>query len=299
MTVSNLNTSVVHRGDGVTTSFPYTFRIPDPSYAVVQLQNYATGVITATLTSGQYSITGATPYNTGGNVVYNPGTPLSADYNIIIRRVLPLTQTLDLNNQGGFFPETLEFQLDRIEMQIQQLNEQIARSPKLGVNTAVPTDVIPAANKVLGFDSGGVFGAYSNVDFAEEYGTWTPELRFGGASTGITYTRQQGIYLAQGRRVSGVFEMLLSSKGSATGVSSIAGLPYPGISWGTGPQYQSAGVIAAYDGMASLGYPPAMINVLSELYLYIYSATTTGNMQDTNFTNTSRLRGYFSYIKAA
>ena len=302
MTVSNLNTSVVHRGDGVTTSFPYTFRIPDPSYVVVQLQNYATGVITATLTSGQYSITGATPYNTGGNVVYNPGTPLSADYNIIIRRVLPLTQTLALNNQGGFFPETLEFQLDRIEMQIQQLNEQIARSPKLGVNTAVPTDVIPAANKVLGFDSGGVFGAYSNVDFAEEYGTWTPALQFGGAAVGMTTSDASGIYVKHGRIVFVKGHISLTAKGSSTGNATIAGLPYSAITFGSLPTTQPCGVCPTYNfltGITSYTNAPLGLRVSgASLFVYAYNATESSQLQSGNFTDTSRLWFDASYIVA-
>lgn len=131
-----------------------------------------------------------------------------------------------------------------------------------------------------------------------EFGTWTPYLRFGGSTAGIAYTRQQGIWTKSGRNVRVVGEILLSSKGTATGVASIAGLPFDGISWGAGPQYQAAGGVAAYDGMTGLGYPPALINVLGELYLYIYSATTTGNMQSGNFTNTSRLRFEAAYIAA-
>ena len=56
--------------------------------------------------------------------------------------------------------------------------------------------------------------------------------------------------------------------------------------------------MASYDGMTGLGYPPALLNVLGELYLYIYSATTTGNMQSGNFTNTSRLRFEAAYVAA-
>ena len=131
-----------------------------------------------------------------------------------------------------------------------------------------------------------------------EFGTWTPYLRFGGSTAGIAYTRQQGIWTKSGRNVRVVGEILLSSKGTATGVASIAGLPFDGISWGAGPQYQAAGGVAAYDGMTGLGYPPALLNVLGELYLYIYSATTTGNMQSGNFTNTSRLRFEAAYVAA-
>lgn len=51
--------------------------------------------------------------------------------------------------------------------------------------------------------------------------TWTPSLKFGGATTGITYTKQVGQYSQVGNTI--VFSMfiVLSSKGSATGNASI------------------------------------------------------------------------------
>jgi len=56
---------------------------------------------------------------------------------------------------------------------------------------------------------------------------WTPVLTFGGASVGITYTTQQGVYLRIGDLVFVEMEILLSSKGSSTGDAIITGLPLP------------------------------------------------------------------------
>lgn len=55
--------------------------------------------------------------------------------------------------------------------------------------------------------------------------TWTPELRFGGATTGITYTTRVGRYTRFGNTVIAHCYVILSSKGSATGNVTIAGLP--------------------------------------------------------------------------
>ena len=54
--------------------------------------------------------------------------------------------------------------------------------------------------------------------------TWTPALRFGGATTGITGS-QVGRYTRIGNMVFAQGTIALSSKGSATGAASIAGLP--------------------------------------------------------------------------
>lgn len=57
-------------------------------------------------------------------------------------------------------------------------------------------------------------------------GTWTPRIEFGGATTGITYTTQTGQYRKIGSRVWIAAQIVLSSKGSATGNATIAGVPY-------------------------------------------------------------------------
>lgn len=59
-----------------------------------------------------------------------------------------------------------------------------------------------------------------------EEGTWTPALNFGGASTGITYNARQGYYIKIGRMVFVTVYFNLSSKGTATGNSTVTGLPF-------------------------------------------------------------------------
>jgi hypothetical protein len=59
-----------------------------------------------------------------------------------------------------------------------------------------------------------------------ETGTWTPELRFGGQNTGISYASRRGQYTRIANVVHWTFEISLSSKGSASGIATIAGLPF-------------------------------------------------------------------------
>jgi hypothetical protein len=59
-----------------------------------------------------------------------------------------------------------------------------------------------------------------------ETGSWTPDLRFGGNNSGITYSKRVGRYTRIGNVVYWAFEIQLSSKGSATGLGAIYGLPY-------------------------------------------------------------------------
>ncbi len=56
-------------------------------------------------------------------------------------------------------------------------------------------------------------------------GSWTPVLKFGGASVGITYTTQSGVYRQVGNAVLAACSITLSAKGSSTGAVTITGLP--------------------------------------------------------------------------
>jgi hypothetical protein len=69
-----------------------------------------------------------------------------------------------------------------------------------------------------------------------EEGAWTPELQFGGASVGITYSNQGGTYTKIGRQVTVNGFFSLTSKGSSTGDATITGLPF---TLGTGISYYS------------------------------------------------------------
>ena len=55
--------------------------------------------------------------------------------------------------------------------------------------------------------------------------SWTPVLQFGGASVGITYSTQKGLYTRIGNQVYVWIIIVLSSKGSSTGSAIITGHP--------------------------------------------------------------------------
>ncbi|WP_260454285.1 hypothetical protein [Enterobacter ludwigii] len=116
MTVSTVVDHNDYTGNGVTTSFPYTFRIfkkTDLTVSVVGLNENITVLILDT----DYTVTNAGGYN-GGNVVLT--TPLANGWQISIARELEPTQETDLRNQGKFFAEVHEDAFDKLTMLIQQ-----------------------------------------------------------------------------------------------------------------------------------------------------------------------------------
>ncbi|EOG7142520.1 hypothetical protein ACLIAG_000116 [Enterobacter hormaechei] len=116
MTVSTVVDHNDYTGNGVTTSFPYTFRIfkkTDLTVSVVDLDENITVLVLDT----DYTVTNAGGYN-GGSVVLT--TPLTNGWQISIARELEPTQETDLRNQGKFFAEVHEDAFDKLTMLIQQ-----------------------------------------------------------------------------------------------------------------------------------------------------------------------------------
>lgn len=117
MTVSTEVDHNEYTGNGVTTSFPYKFRVFEKSNLLVQVVDLNEN-ITELVLDTDYTVTGAGGY-TGGNVILS--TPLTNGYQISISRELPVTQETDLRNQGKFFAEVHEDAFDKLTMLIQQV----------------------------------------------------------------------------------------------------------------------------------------------------------------------------------
>ncbi len=116
MTVSTEVDHNDYTGNGVTTSFPYTFRIFKKSDLTVQVADLNENITVLTLDT-DYSVTGAGSYS-GGSVVLM--SPLASGWKISVSRNLPVTQETDLRNQGKFFAEVHEDAFDKLTMLIQQ-----------------------------------------------------------------------------------------------------------------------------------------------------------------------------------
>lgn len=117
MTVSTEVDHNEYTGNGVTTSFPYTFRVFNKSDLVVQVIDPDENITVLALDT-DYTVTGAGGY-TGGNVILT--TALENGFRISIARELPVTQETDLRNQGKFFAEVHEDAFDKLTMLLQQV----------------------------------------------------------------------------------------------------------------------------------------------------------------------------------
>ena len=138
MTVENPNVKNTYGGNGVTTVFPFTF--------LLNAEDMNNVVVTLTNEHGQENATTDFTLSLNDKVVRYPKSgaqPLPHGWKITIQRQIPYTQTLNLTSQGPFFAEDIEAQLDRQEMQIQQLAEIVERTVRVSISSDVaPADLI-------------------------------------------------------------------------------------------------------------------------------------------------------------
>jgi hypothetical protein len=134
MTLGAENNVEVLLTDGVTTEFPFSFRVDEKEHLIVYTRD-SSGTVVKTYAQNEFSVTGLG--DNVGTVIIDPA-PESGN-KLIILRVLPLTQEIDIINQGGFFLEVVEEQLDHIVMQIQQVNEKVDRAVVFDIGDDVYT----------------------------------------------------------------------------------------------------------------------------------------------------------------
>jgi len=168
MTVQSQTSRADYTGNGTTTAFTVPFYFLDNSHVQVIRTVIATGVATTLVLGTDYTLTGA-GVSSGGTVT-TTSAPTSAQKLSVLRNV-PLTQLIHYVENDPFPAASHEKALDQLTMEVQQVNETLARSIKLSsTNTMTSTEfTVPAAtraNKVLGFDSTG------ELSVTQELGTY-------------------------------------------------------------------------------------------------------------------------------
>jgi hypothetical protein len=122
-------------GTGAQTAWPFTFKVFAEADILVSVAD-AAGVITVQTLGADYSVALNSNQETspGGTVTYPiSGAALPVGSKLAIVGDLDYDQPLDLPSGGNFSPFSLENQLDRATMQIQQLKELSDRSAKMSV----------------------------------------------------------------------------------------------------------------------------------------------------------------------
>ena len=179
MTVSSTNTKQSYSGDGSTTVFTYNFKINSQAELTV-ISRSSLGTETVKTLNSDYTIidNGAS----GGSVTFS--TAPGSTETIVLIRDTALTQTTDYIANDPFPAETHESALDKLTLQMQEVQEEVDRSLKLSrTNTMSSTeftnDATDRALKVFAFDSSG------DLSIAQELGSFK-----GNWASGIAYKQR-------------------------------------------------------------------------------------------------------------
>lgn len=151
MTLASTTSKVQYNGNGSTTAFPFSFKFTAANEIEVILTSSA-GVDAIKAITTHYTL--SSPGDSGTVTMIT--APASGEV-LTIRRIMPLTQTTDLNAGGGFSAATIEAALDKLAMIGQQLLEKIRRAPKFrdGSTSSEPTLPEPSASAVIAWNAAG------------------------------------------------------------------------------------------------------------------------------------------------
>lgn len=143
-------------GNGVTTSFPFTFR----THSSEDIKAYvisSSGVLTTLTKDLDYSV--SLNMDGTGSVSYPiSGSALASGAFLRVVREVSHDQGVDLTVGGAYSPQSVEDALDDLVFQIQQVSEQLGRTIKAPQGEdaiAELPDVSSRAGKYYGFDANG------------------------------------------------------------------------------------------------------------------------------------------------
>lgn len=167
-------------------SFAFAFKVFAQADVAVYRTVTSTGVVTTLALNTDYTVSLSADQDTnpGGTVTLN--TALAAGQTLLIVSAVANTQSTDITNQSGFYPDVINDALDRATVQVQQVQGQANRgirypATEISLNAELPK-ASDRANQYLAFNSNG------EVDI----GGAVPDQRYYGAKTADPATRNDG-----------------------------------------------------------------------------------------------------------
>ena len=166
--------SSVFAGNGSATAFAISFKTFSQSDLTVTLTSAAGVEAVKTLTTHYTVSLNANQDNSPGGTV-TMGTPPASGEKLVIANEPAYTQSSDIVNGGGFFPNVIEDMVDRNTILSRRAQEQTSRSIQIpisdstGTTVELPTETLRASKAVV-FDSSGNVGV-STDNYVDQVAT--------------------------------------------------------------------------------------------------------------------------------
>ena len=140
-------------GNGVTTAFPFSFKVFAASDVAVTRAD-TQGAETALVLNSDFTVAlnpdqDAAP---GGTVTL--AAQLATGHRLTVTSAVPNLQPTDITNNGGFYPRVIEDALDRHVAQIQQIDEKVDRALKVAITSPLGDQALPSpvAGMLIGWN---------------------------------------------------------------------------------------------------------------------------------------------------
>jgi hypothetical protein len=185
-------------GNGLTTIFPFTFKVFQASDLLVVRTDLSGIETTLTLTTDYTVALNANQDSNPGGTITAISAPASG-FLLTMTSNVPELQPVVLTNMGGFYPRVINDALDRLTIFTQQISEKLGRALTLplsapsGVSTQLP---FPAANKIIAWNQNA--NGLQSLDPSElatvvAFGTAKADIFSGtGSQTAFTLTASPG-----------------------------------------------------------------------------------------------------------
>lgn len=129
-------------GNGVTTAFPFAFKVFTAADVLVVRTNLSS--VDTTLTLGtDYTVTLNADQNANPGGTVTLPSALALNFKLTLTSQVGYLQSTDLQNQGGFYPQVITTALDKLTILAQQLREDVGRAVKVSISsTATPDNLL-------------------------------------------------------------------------------------------------------------------------------------------------------------
>ncbi|CAB4131888.1 hypothetical protein UFOVP137_17 [uncultured Caudovirales phage] len=129
-----------YTGTGTTATYPFVFKIFQASDLLV-VKTTPAGVESTLALTTDYTVALNADQNSspGGSITLVAGN-LATGYLVTMTSQVPYTQTTDLTNQGGFYPQVITNALDKLTIEAQQIALDASRSIKLDLSSSETPD---------------------------------------------------------------------------------------------------------------------------------------------------------------
>ena len=208
-------------GNGTTATYPFTFKIFQASDLVV-VRTSLTNVDTTLALTTDYTVSLNADQNSspGGSITLTAGN-LATGLKVTMTSQVPYTQTTDLTNQGGFYPQVITTALDKLTINVQQVNEQVSRAAKLPISSTTDADVLVNNINTLATNLPTIQAVNANQTNINAVNANSTNINtVAGNNTNVTNV---GGNIANVNTVAGIASNVTAVAGNATNINAVAG----------------------------------------------------------------------------